>query len=41
MLFTPHIGYYTQEAIVAMLEISLDNLMEFHTTNTCKNIIGG
>ncbi len=39
VVFTPHIGYYTQEALRAMIEISLDNLNEMYLGNNCKNII--
>ncbi len=37
VIFTPHIGYYTEEALRAMIEISLDNLQSFNNTGDCKN----
>ncbi|WP_339021193.1 NAD(P)-dependent oxidoreductase [Spiroplasma endosymbiont of Atherix ibis] len=39
VIFTPHIGSYTDEAIKNMVEISLENLQEFEKNNSCKNCI--
>lgn len=37
LLFTPHIGSSTDEALLNMVEISLQNMEEYHNTNTCTN----
>lgn len=37
VLVTPHYGFYTDEAVSNMVEISLNNLFDFETTNECKN----
>ncbi|WP_031542026.1 NAD(P)-dependent oxidoreductase [Mesoplasma photuris] len=37
IIFTPHIGSYTDEAVTNMIEISLENLKEFIETGECKN----
>ncbi len=37
LLFTPHVGSSTDEALMNMVEISLQNMEEYHNTNTCKN----
>ncbi len=37
LLFTPHVGASTDEALTNMIEISIQNMEEYLTTNTCKN----
>ncbi|MFI3328940.1 MAG: NAD(P)-dependent oxidoreductase [bacterium] len=37
LLFTPHVGASTDEALTNMIEISLQNMEEYINTNTCKN----
>ncbi len=37
LLFTPHVGSSTDEALTNMIEISLQNMVEYLDTNTCKN----
>ncbi|MGL5268777.1 MAG: NAD(P)-dependent oxidoreductase [Spiroplasma sp.] len=39
VIFTPHIGSYTDEAVKNMVEITYENLAEFETTGKCKNDI--
>lgn len=39
VLITPHMGSYTDEALVNMIEISYENLKEFLNEGTCKNKI--
>ncbi|WP_070000221.1 NAD(P)-dependent oxidoreductase [Cellulosilyticum sp. I15G10I2] len=39
VIFTPHIGFFTDEAVSNMVEISLENLNEFGATGRCKNEI--
>ncbi|ASP28460.1 D-lactate dehydrogenase [Spiroplasma corruscae] len=36
VLFTPHLGSYTDEAVKNMVEISFENLKEYIDTNDCK-----
>ncbi|MCW8821073.1 MAG: NAD(P)-binding domain-containing protein [Sulfurovum sp.] len=38
-LYTPHIGYYTQEALERILEISLQNLDQFLRGETPQNLL--
>lgn len=37
VLMTPHVGSATDEALNNMVEVSLQNLDEYLSTNTCKN----
>lgn len=37
VIFTPHIGSYTDEAVKNMIETTYENLAEFETNNNCKN----
>jgi D-lactate dehydrogenase len=37
VIFTPHLSFYTDEAVSNMVEISLENLQEFSTTGSCHN----
>lgn len=37
VLMTPHVGSATDEALKNMVEVSLQNLDEYLSTNTCKN----
>lgn len=37
VLITPHMGSYTDEALVNMIEISYENLQEYLNEGTCKN----
>lgn len=37
VLVTPHIGSYTDEAIINMVEISYDNLNDYLTSGCCEN----
>lgn len=39
VLVTPHMGSYTDEALVNMIEISYENLREYINEGTCKNKI--
>ncbi|QEH62298.1 D-lactate dehydrogenase [Spiroplasma chinense] len=39
VLFTPHIGSFTDEAVKNMVETSFENLKEYSTTGDCKNKI--
>lgn len=39
VLITPHMGSYTDEAVLNMVETSFDNLKEFIDTDSCKNSI--
>ena len=39
VLVTPHMGSYTDEALVNMIEISYENLKEYLNEGTCKNKI--
>lgn len=39
VLITPHMGSYTDEALVNMIEISYENLKEYLNEGTCKNKI--
>lgn len=39
VLITPHIGSYTDEALVNMIQISYENLREYLNEGTCKNKI--
>ena len=38
-LISPHVGYFTDEAIKNMAEISFENLKQLETTGTCDNRI--
>ena len=37
LVITPHLGFYTDEAVSNMVEITLMNLQEFELKGTCKN----
>ncbi|MBO0525733.1 lactate dehydrogenase [Clostridium botulinum] len=37
VVITPHLGFYTDEAVSNMVEITLMNLQEFELKGTCKN----
>lgn len=37
VLFTSHIGFYTEQAVASMIETSLKNLYDFITFGTCMN----
>lgn len=39
VLITPHIGSYTDEALINMIEISLENLKSYLETEACQNEI--
>ena len=39
VLITPHMGSYTDEALVNMIEISYENLREYLNEGTCRNKI--
>ena len=39
VLITPHMGSYTDEALINMIEISYENLREYLNEGTCKNQI--
>ncbi|QBQ07778.1 D-lactate dehydrogenase [Spiroplasma gladiatoris] len=39
VLFTPHLGSYTDEAVKNMVETSFENLKSYIQNNTCKNEI--
>lgn len=39
VLVTPHIGSYTDEALINMIEFSYENLRDFLNEGTCKNSI--
>lgn len=39
VLITPHMGSYTDEALVNMIEISYENLRDYINEGTCKNKI--
>ena len=41
VLLTPHMGSYTDEAVLNMVETSFDNLKEYIETGTCQNDIAG
>ena len=37
VIITPHIAFYTDEAVKNMVEISLQNLKAIHDTGSCEN----
>lgn len=37
VIFTAHMGFFTDEAIASMINTSLNNLYEYETTGHCKN----
>lgn len=37
VIFTAHMGFFTNEAIASMIDISLNNLYEYKTNGYCKN----
>ncbi len=39
VLLTPHMGSYTDEAVLNMVETSFENLKEYIETGSCKNDI--
>ena len=39
VLITPHLGSYTEEALVDMIKISFDNFHEVLATGTCDNLV--
>ncbi len=39
VIYTPHIGFYTDEALYEMLKISLENAYEYEIKDRCKNEI--
>ncbi|MBE4704373.1 2-hydroxyacid dehydrogenase [Spiroplasma platyhelix] len=39
VIFTPHVGSYTDEAVKNMVETSYENLAEFEKSGQCKNIV--
>lgn len=39
VVITPHMAFYTDEAVSNMVEISLSNLRDFETTDNCNNEI--
>lgn len=39
VLLTPHMGSYTDEAVLNMVETSFENLKEYLETDSCKNDI--
>lgn len=41
VLITPHMGSYTDEAVLNMVETSFENLKEYIETGSCKNEIAG
>ena len=41
VLITPHMGSYTDEAVLNMIETSFENLAEYEKTGSCKNDIVG
>ena len=36
-IYSPHVAFYTDAAILNMIEVSLDNLKEYETTGKCRN----
>lgn len=39
VIFTPHIGSYTDEAVKNMVETTYKNLAEYQATGHCKNVV--
>ena len=39
VLLTPHMGSYTDEAVLNMVETSFENLKAYVETGSCKNDI--
>ncbi|CRF33513.1 Phenyllactate dehydrogenase [Brachyspira suanatina] len=39
VIITPHFAFYTDEALLNMVSISIDNIFEFKNTGKCKNQI--
>lgn len=39
VIFTPHVGSYTDEAVKNMVETTYENLSEFEKTGQCKNVV--
>ena len=37
VIFTAHMGFFTDQAIASMIDTSLDNLYQYETTGCCKN----
>ena len=38
-IYTPHVAFYTDQAIYNMIEVTLENLKEYETTGQCRNEI--
>ena len=36
-IYSPHVAFYTDAAILNMIDVSLDNLKEYETTGKCRN----
>ena len=36
-IYTPHVAFYTDQAIYNMIEVTLENLKEYETTGACRN----
>ena len=41
VLITPHVGSYTDEAALNMIETTFENIKEYVETGKCKNEIKG
>lgn len=39
VLISPHVAYFTDEAVKNMAEVSFKNLQQLMTTNTCDNVV--
>ena len=36
-IYSAHVAFYTDAAILNMIEVTLDNLKEYETTGKCRN----